>query len=734
MIRSVSVANVGPFRGEQSAILNEGLLSIEGRYSDKPGESNRAGKSAFIDLIRFGLYGQHRHRVIKDYINRKADPRNDPVYVSLEMDNPDGQTYHIIREFDYASQKFTLSIPESKEAQDMKQGEIQTYIESDLLGCDYINAVRTWLVLQNNTQGIMSLPVADRKKFLLELFAPNAFPWDSYYTETSSRLSICKTRQSEVTSRINNYRNRLYELSGQDFQTVINAAQNNISELQRKKAETDKNLKDLMSITSPESLDELERHVTEQRRKLNTMYNALLLSRKTLDKLKRDAETYNTKSKSLAELEKKKASLNKKVKSLRIKETEEEYNRVYDQHKTEAAGLALAIQQYSTVEGFSGVCPVTKQECTSGSDICSYRDKLEKDIQVATKRVDGLEQRIDQLVGLMEANDTVRRDLSVIENNIESVNATLSHLENACDLYEEHKAQNASDEEEYIMFKADVDKLVAELDVRRNEHDLTYARRIRELKQQQQTLEQSIADAESNLKLLIADEQRKSILEEELAAAQREYKSLEGRRQVLQCLKPMLSADGIPFTYLISAVTDFEKSINDALAELGSGMTLDIEPYTQLSSLVDTCPECGYEYDNSRSPKTCPVSSCNAPRPHKKKETLEFRIIGSFHDVNYDEDSGGGQQWISMGVRFALFNILRSRGLMENIDFWSLDEVFAPLSEVSKFTMLGFLENIRNVYDIRQLFLITHTDISAVVPPSIIIERSDAEQESHILS
>lgn len=734
MIRSVSVANLGPFRGEQSVNLGEGLLSIEGRYTDKPGESNRAGKSAFIDLIRFGLYGQHRHRVVKDYINRKADPRNDPVYISLEVDNPDGSTYHIIREFDYTAQKFTLSIPESEAAQSMKQGEMQTYIESDLLGCDYINALRTWLVLQNNTQGIMSLPVADRKKFLLDLFAPNAFPWDSYYTEASSRLSICKTRQSEVMSRINNYRNRLYELSGQDFQSVIAEAQGNISELQRKKAEVDRSLKDLLSITSPESLDEFDRQVTEQRRKLNTMYNALLLSRKTLDKLKRDMETYNTKSQSLSELEKKKAKLDKKMQSLRVKEVEEEYNRVYDQHKTEAAGLAIAIRQYGSVEGFSGVCPVTQQECTSGSDICSYRGRLEKDIQVATKRVDGLEQRIDHLVGLMDANDTVRRDLAVIENNIESVKTTMSHLENACELYDEHKKQNALDEEEYAKFKASVDQMVAELEVRRNEHDLTYARRIRELKQEQQTLSQSITEAESNLKLLIADEQRKAVLEQEMASAQREYTGLEQRRQILQALRPMLSADGIPFTYLISAVTDFEKAINEALSELGSGMTLDIEPYTQLKSYADVCPECGYEYPNPSSPKTCPVASCNASRPHKKRETLEFRILGSFHDVNYDEDSGGGQQWISMGVRFALFNILRSRGLMSNIDFWSLDEVFAPLSEVSKFTMLGFLENIRNIYDIRQLFLITHTDISAVVPPSIIIERSDAKQESHILS
>lgn len=87
-----------------------------------------------------------------------------------------------------------------------------------------------------------------------------------------------------------------------------------------------------------------------------------------------------------------------------------------------------------------------------------------------------------------------------------------------------------------------------------------------------------------------------------------------------------------------------------------------------------------------------------------------------------------------MGVRFALFNILRERGLMGNIDFWSLDEVFAPLSDVSKFNMLSFLENICNSYNIKQMFLITHTDISAVVPPAVIIERSEEKQESIILT
>lgn len=734
MIRSVSVANIGPFVGEQSVNLGEGLLSVEGRFIDKPGESNRAGKSAFIDLIRFGLFGQHRYKTIASCINRKANPRNDPVYVSIQLDNPDGTSCHVIREFDYARQGFVLKVPDSEEAIDMKQGELQNYIETSILGCDYVNAVRTWLILQNDAHGIMNMSVMDRKKFLLDLFAPTSFPWDSYYTEASSRLSLCKTRQSEVMSRINNYRNRLYELSGQDFSATIAEAQSQITELQSKLDSTNSSIKDMLDAASPEALDDLSRSVTEKNRQLTSMYNALLLSRKTLDKMKRDAEMFKVKSQTLVELQAQKFKIEKKLAKLKMKETEEEYSRLYDQHKAEAAGLAIAIQQYGSLENFSGVCPVTKQECSSGADICSYKDNLSKDIQVATKRVDGLQQKLDKLVAIMDANDSVRRDLSVVENNIQSVEATLEHLENACELYDEQKQQNASDEQAYIKFKEEVSKLSAELEVRRNEHDLTYARRIRELNQEKQTLEHKIAEAQSHLKMLITDEQRKVVLEQEMSAAQREYDGLETRRQVLQVLKPMLSPDGVPFVYLLSSVADFEKAINEALSELGAGMVMDIEPYVQLASYAQVCPECGFEYQSAKSPSKCPVASCGAPRPHKRKETLDFKIVGNFHDVSYDEDSGGGQQWISMGVRFALFNILRSRGLMNNIDFWSLDEVFAPLSEVSKFRMLGFLENIRSTYDIRQLFLITHTDISAVVPPSIIIERSDAEQESHILS
>lgn len=735
MIKSISVSNIGPFYGQQTANLGEGVLSIEGRYEDKPGESNRAGKSALIDLLRFGFYGVHRHRSVNKYINRKASPRNDQIYVSIEVESPTtGEVYHILREFDYGTSRFVLSIPELEETQQMKQGEIQAYIETSLLGCDYENAIRTWLVLQDDAKGIMNLSVMDRKRFLLDLFAPQTYPWDSYYTEASSRHVICKTRHSEVLSRANNLRNRLQQIRGIDFKKDIAGIRQDIRDTQSRLEEIAKLEADLISLSSPEALEKLRTTVREANQKANEMHAALLLSRKTLDKMKRDVDTFNNKQKALADLKAQHAKMQDKASRLRVKEIEAEYADVYDKHKAVATQLSMDLQKYKTAEKFSGVCPVTKLECPSGLDVQSYKKELQRNIEKYTEEVDALQKQLDKLVSKMDTNDRIVKDLNILESNIEAVERSLEHLEDADQLYDAHKAQNKLDEQAYLQFRAETDKLNAELDARRSDHDRTYQKRLRELKQETSNLQQQLLEKDNQLTVLLADQQRKEILEQDLADVQREIKGLEYKEQVLRSLKPMLSPDGVPFLHLLSSISEFEHQINKALSDLGTDLTIDVEPYSITHTMSPICSVCGYEFEKNSKTKKCPVVSCGAPRDYKKKETLEIRLKGRLFDVNFDEDSGGGQQWVSMGVRFALFNILRERGLMTNIDFWSLDEVFAPLSDTGKFSMLNFLENICNQYGIKQMFLITHTDISSVVPPAVIIERSDARQESRIIT
>lgn len=734
MIRSISVANLGPFKGEQHVDLKPGILSVEGRYVDKPGESNRSGKSAFIDLIRFGYFGVHRHRSVQNYIHRGADTRNDPIYLSMEVEDPNGDVYHIIREFDYNKQGFTTRIPEMGDiVTQMKQPELQRYIEDKLLGCSYNDAIKTWMVLQDDARGLMNLSVADRKRFLLDLFSPTMFPWDSYFSEASARYILCKTRQSEIMSRINNLRNRLYEISDMDFSSLLASTKAEILELQQRRDKVVQLITDLEATSSPKALDDLARKVAQYNKKLNDMHASLLLSRKTLDKLEHDVERLNSRNQSLADLQTKKKKLEDKAEKLNIKGVEDEYGRVYDQHKELSTQLSLDVQKFKQIDKFRGLCPITHEDCPSGSDIKKAKAALKKAIESATEQVDALQTKLDKLVAVMDANDTIRRDMDVVQHNIAATEAAISALDGVAQMYEEHRNQNKKDEKEYVLFKAEADKLSNELEARRSDHDLTHHRRIRELKQEQDTITKKLDELDSRLTTLIADQQRKDILEQDLADSQKEYNSLELRERALRSLKPMLSQDGIPFTNLLSSIIDFEAEINKALVDLGDDLLIDIEPYTITNSRAPICQVCGYEFGKSQASK-CPVTTCQAPREYKKKETLEVRMKGRVFDVDFDEDSGGGKQKVAMAIRLALFNVLRDRGLLGNVDMWCLDEIFAPLSDVGKFNMLNSFESVCNQYNIRQLFLVTHTDISSIIPPAVIIQRSDSDQESRIIS
>lgn len=734
-LKSLTVANLGPFAGEQHVEFGTGLISIEGRYTDKPGESNRAGKTALIDLIRFALYGVHRHRNASSYVNRKANFAKDNIFVSLELDLGEDHYIHIIRTFDNAKQSFITSIPEVPETLELKQAEIQTYITDNILHCTYANAIKTWLVLQNDAPGIMSMSVADRKAFLLDTFSPQRiFPWEAYYQEAGTRLSNLRTRQSSLLSRITTLSTRLQELDTVNFTTQLNETRSMINSLTERRDQLRDSLKDLEMAASPEAIEELRRQVKTEKQLELKMYNGLLMSQKALDKAKRDAQSLKVKQDTLAELQTSLNKLQKKIQGTNNATVEAEYTLVYDRHREQATILSHNVTLLNKLAKFKGVCPVTNQECSTGADITAFRTSLENEISKQTLEVDSLQSRLDSLAVQLEVYEQYKKDQAIIEANINATITAIQHLEGAVESYAEYKEKVQQEQDAYETQKSKVLQLEADLKSRTVDYDLNYQRRIRETKQESSEITLKLQECQKTLEILVADQQRQKILEADYADSNKEYQQIETRLQALQALRPILSPSGIPFTYLLSSITDFEMSVNTAMSILGTDLSISVEPYTYSRTLAPICSVCGYQFPAKSTATHCLNPLCGAPREYSRKETMEINLIGKLFDVNFDEDSGGGQQWVSLGVRFALFQILKDKQMMGNISFWSLDEVFAPLSEPAKLTMLNQLEQVLDRYGIEQLFLITHTDISAILQPSIIIERSEALQESKIVS
>jgi len=60
-IRMSTICNFMPFKGEHSLLhFPDGVIGVIGKYTEEESRSNRAGKSAFLDAILFGLFGEAR--------------------------------------------------------------------------------------------------------------------------------------------------------------------------------------------------------------------------------------------------------------------------------------------------------------------------------------------------------------------------------------------------------------------------------------------------------------------------------------------------------------------------------------------------------------------------------------------------------------------------------------------------------------------------------------------------
>lgn len=147
MITNIKVENFMPFRGEHSIdLLGSGVYGVTGTYQGADGRSNRAGKSAFLEAVLFGLFGDARPVTSVDkYIHHGEDEMN----VTLTM--MVGGIKMTVSRSRTKDGKSTVAI-DNIQALKIKEGD-STIV--DRLGFNKDDFVRSAFVLQGDLYGIL---------------------------------------------------------------------------------------------------------------------------------------------------------------------------------------------------------------------------------------------------------------------------------------------------------------------------------------------------------------------------------------------------------------------------------------------------------------------------------------------------------------------------------------------------------------------------------------------------
>lgn len=726
MIKEIKIANFLPFYGEHTISLDSGIISIEARYLNDPLKSNRAGKSAIVDAIRFCLYGKTRKvGQLIQCCNKQADIKKDPCGVAIIMDIPHMGDVQISRYYDVMHGGFVLHCPEL--GTDFKQAELQAAIEQ-MLGCDYNTACRTWLVLQEEFAGLMAESLANRKSYLTSLLLPDMSPWALYANAAIEQYSTLNTRAGFVTSSISKIKQVLDTISVGDITLGINELKKKVIAQDAQTQIYKDRLQELMLRSNKQKLTELLSHLDRLKKNRASLVTEVKSLKVEVSKLqsqqKRFTELTTRNNKITGAL----LRAYEKFDEEAYKDIQAQLDDVLSKIAGSASRIQTVLQDMQRVEKFSGLCPITRQECPSGQDIydlqTAYENALEKEERITEKlqktkntlynKVQKLKEQAEEIQIMERERATVQAQLEMVESctdRIETISATINTKEITL---ESLNIEIATTSKQAEILRTETDQ----------KHQIKVAqckRDIQDSENKKRSFEEEIAKLQG--KLAYVEEKEK-----DLDSFVKESEELKNKIEVYKILKTALSKDGLPFHLLVTSVAELEVRINEALLKLGTAIQVFIEPYRTLTSKEPTCDVCGYEYTSGIS--LCPF--CKTKRKNKRKETLDIQIQGRAYNVNFDEDSGGGRLLVALAIRLALWSIYKDKGMMQGIDFMVMDEVCSPLDVSARQQMLRFFYDLKESYDLSQIYIISHTDISDTILPGITVVRDDQKEVSFI--
>ena len=682
------------------------IISIIGKW-DNSKNSNRSGKSSFLEMIVYVLYGKTRVKKEIDLINKNYSDMD--MFVEIEFDNE-----VVIRRGRTSNNEIILDMTNF-------EGADKKVIQEEIIkltGMNYDDFIMTSFFLQGQIHTFMDAGSTQQKQIMAKWLEKDY--WKIFEKNAKDKVNAISTEiiklQVLIDSKPEAYRegeilDGILLLKSQKItlDDALKALQAKLEAVNEKLKSTDKIIELNKQIKiDKEDIEETEEVISDYAKK------ALELG----IKLKEAAKNI----KRLLELNGIDEELLKDKKEILGKMNIENKSRTTEMSDLKSAKKQI-LNSISKIDEFDSICPVTLKQCNSLDSIDSSKSKLKDQLKIIDKKIIKLnfimEESETKFEELLKDIENIKQMLQEIKDLNKNVNLKEINLEISL-IVKKHLNQNAILDRKKNELVIKENKL---LELNKIDFKLLKDKKIK-INSEIDINKASIGDiinSETKLKVNL------EIFKQQTVKAQIAEKEMEESNKLCNMWKYvsfMFGKNGIPFVQIETAFSEIEEEANIILESINSDISIEFAPDKESNAWESNCLCCGFLFPKGYRKSEC--QECNTERTKKRKDELNIIIHTSNGQMDFCSESGGGKVLISLAIRLAFVRLLQRRNGI-NLQIICLDEICGELDETNRNYVLKMFSSVLvNEFNFSQVFVISHNeDIRDVIPDTIEITRYD---------
>jgi len=652
---------------------------ILGKWKSQPKRSNGSGKTNFVEIFKFLLYGKAREKfndeIPNDNFNKSANLRG--------VFNCNGKKIDIRR-----TVNGSISTLKVKGWGRINKDDAQRKLNEEI-GYSYEDFISTCYFEQGDIHQFMNSKSTE-KMMMLERWL-NIFLWDEYE-------KTCKQKKVEIENRIKVIEENVRKVK--QLRLIFKELKEEKEKVEEKKCKLETEKK-----RAKEKINRLRKKMIENKIKPIDIKEEIRKLENELMKVGSENKLKIEKREVLVSIKDKKkklkqiSSLSKKVKNLRKGRNKLEYEirHLNDEINERRIKIKKMEGIIESVEK-NNVCPVDGEECNRISEIKISIKFLKKDLNQEHKQqgnaIDEVEKKISKRNGI---------DLEI--SNIKGLELNVEKIELKIEL-EKERIKKIKNKLEEI---SSIEKL--KIEIQNTKQDKSEKKVMEDINEWEDDLIE-IDDKIAKMHVMFGE------IKSRIKSNRLQYNRVLKNKEKLKKLKKinkelsfclyMFGKNGIRAWQLRSRIEEIESETNKILKELDSSLQIEIKVDRELRAWEKECVYCGREFPKGYSKRKC--DSCGKDRRKKIKEEFDIKVNNLGKVRRFKAESGGNKILVSLAIRLSLVKI-RQRITGHSIEMLFLDEIHGMLDKVNRGHIYKFLLSYaKKKLGFNQIFQISHID------------------------